>query len=186
VVVISSGQTVRVIARSRHFSRPGWSGVCRPAPAILRRIWLVRSLSDPATAATALKPSLVVVVGHMDRLRDLQPRRSLRAAVPERNGTERTRPWSHSPIRRRTRSAISHGNWTYICGRAAHSQAGSFKAVCIGDVAHDRYSVGSEKPQIWQTSCHGSFGRFKGRLGRGTGSLARSSARQAAARTHPA
>ena len=71
MVVISSGQTVRVIPRSRHFSRPGWAGVCRPAPAILRRIWLVRSLGDPATAAAALKPSLVVVVGHMDRLRGL-------------------------------------------------------------------------------------------------------------------
>ena len=31
VVVSSSGQAMRVVARSRHFSRPGWAGVPRYA-----------------------------------------------------------------------------------------------------------------------------------------------------------
>jgi hypothetical protein len=56
VVVISSGQAVRVVARCRHFSRPGWAGVCRPAPAMHRRVWLFRSLRDPAMADAALLP----------------------------------------------------------------------------------------------------------------------------------
>jgi hypothetical protein len=56
VVVISSGQAVRVVARCRHFSGPGWAGVCRPAPAMHRRVWLFRSLGDPAIAAAALLP----------------------------------------------------------------------------------------------------------------------------------
>ena len=56
VVVISSGQAMRVVARSRHFSRPRWAGVCRATPAMCRRVWFFRSLGDPAMVATALMP----------------------------------------------------------------------------------------------------------------------------------
>jgi len=126
VAVISSGQALRVVARCRHFSRPGLAGVGRPAPTMRGRIWLFRSLGDPAMAAAALRPSLVVVVGHMDRLRGrAQPRRSLRAAVPLRNGTERSWPWF--PSSNSTADAkrpLSHGNRTLVYELAAQHLRG--------------------------------------------------------------